>query len=130
MRWSKSSLSCLPRGRNITPLVDGSSHASIIVAAPTTLVGECAGVPTIVCPPPGVLLLLLLGGGLVGGERDIPVLGALAGGWCGAVLGLLLVKVGGWCHIPLVFCGWVKGGQGLTFGRVLLVRLGIKSGPQ
>ena len=112
MRWSQSSLSCLPKGHNITPLIYGSSHASIIVVAPTPLAGECAGVPPIVCLPPGwllLLLLLLLGGGLVGGEWDIPVFGTLDGGWYGAVLGLL-IEVGGWCHVALVFCAWVKGG--------------------
>ena len=80
--------------------------------APIPLAGECAGVPPVVCLPPGwllLLLLLLLGGGLVGGEWDISVFGALDGGQCGAVLGLL-IEVRGGCHVTLVLCSWVKGG--------------------
>ena len=39
----------------------------------------------------------------------------------------LLVDVGGWRHVPLVFCSRIKGGQGLTFCRVLLIRLGVET---
>ena len=129
MRQSKALLSCLPKGCNITPLIDGSFHASIIVMAPTPLAGERTGVPPIVCLPPGwlllLLLLLLLGGGLVGGEWGILVFSTLDGRQCGAVL-KLLIKGGGRRHVVLELCTWVKEGQGLTFGSVLFVQLCIK----
>ena len=73
-----------------------------------------------------LLLLLLLGGGLVWGEWDVPVLRTLSGRRSGAVLGLL-VDVGGWRHVPLVLCGRIKGGQGLTFCCMLLIRLSIET---
>ena len=101
MRWLQSSLSCLPRGHNITPFVDGSSHAPILAYGSSPIPRDLVEghLSFRVCLPPRWLLLLLLlwwwCGGDVPGEHIVPK-------------GGLLVEFGG-VILRVVLCNQLSG---------------------
>ena len=111
MRQSRSLLSCLPRGYNITPFVAGNSHASSQSLGSSPIDGDLVQghPPAKVCLPPRWLLLLLLwwwSGGDVPEEHIVSK-------------GGLLVRFRG--VVPRFVLCTFKGGKQLTLGCVFFV---------